>query len=334
MINKQILIETIKRLLMPPKGILAIDESLKTCNSRFEKLGVPITEEKRREYRELLITAPEIEKYISGYILFDETIRQSVKDGKSFISILKSKGIEIGIKVDARTADFPGHPGEKITKGLEGLEERLKEYKKLGATFVKWRAVYTIGENTPSEECMKENAILFAQYAVLCQELDIVPIIEPEILIDGNHTLEKCYETTARNLEIVFMELEALNVFLSGIILKTSMVLPGKDSKVAVSNTEIAQNTIKCLKEKAPKAVGGIVFLSGGQKDEEATINLNAMRNLGPLPWPLTFSYGRGIQNSALQAWAKNPNDIAGAQVLLLNAAKNNSEASIGQYAK
>ena len=334
MINKQILIETIKRLLMPPKGILAIDESLKTCNSRFEKLGVPITEEKRREYRELLITAPEIEKYISGYILFDETIRQSTKYGKSFFSVLKSKGIEIGIKVDARTADFPGHPGEKITRGLEGLEERLKEYKKLGATFVKWRAVYTIGENTPSEECMKENAILFAQYAVLCQELDIVPIIEPEILIDGNHTLEKCYETTARNLEIVFMGLGALNVFLSGIILKTSMVLPGKDAKVAVSNTEIAQNTIKCLKEKVPKTIGGIVFLSGGQKDEEATINLNAMRNLGPLPWPLTFSYGRGIQNSALQAWAKNPNDIAGAQVLLLNAAKNNSEASIGQYAK
>jgi fructose-bisphosphate aldolase class I len=330
--NKETLIKTIKRLMMPPKGILAIDESLPTCNKRFLKLGVPETEEKRREYRELLITAPEIEKYISGYILFDETIRQSTKDGKSFISILQAKGIDVGIKVDAGLTDFPGHEGEKITKGLDGLENRLKEYKKLGATFAKWRAVYTIGENIPSVDCLKTNAKIFAKYAKLCQENDLVPIIEPEILIDGDHTIEECYTVTARNLEIIFDELKTANIFFPGIILKTSMVLPGKEAKVAVSNLEIAQNTIKCLKEKAPNTIGGIVFLSGGQKDVEATMNLNIMHNLGPLPWPLTFSYGRAIQNSALQSWASNPSDIAGAQSLLLIAAKNNSEASLGQY--
>ena len=330
--NQEILINTVARLLKLPKGLLAIDESLKTCNSRFEALGVPTTEEKRREYRELLITAPEIEKYISGYILFDETIRQKAKNGENFTSVLQSKGIVVGIKVDQGLVDFPSHPDEKITGGIDGLSARLKEYKDLGATFAKWRAVYKIGEHTPSEELMKDNAILFAQYAVLCQKLDIVAIIEPEILIDGYHSLEKCYETTARNLEIVFMELEALNVFLPGIILKTSMVLPGKDSKVAVSNTEIAQNTIKCLKEKVPDTISGIVFLSGGQDDEEATKNLNAMHKLEHLPWLLTFSYGRAIQNGALQSWAKNPQDVKGAQKLLLQAAKNNSLASVGKY--
>lgn len=332
--NQEILIKTIARLMTPSKGILAIDESLPTCNKRFEKLGVPTTEEKRREYRELLITAPEIEKYISGYILFDETIRQKNKDNESFISILQSKGTEVGIKVDAGLEDFPGHLGEKISKGLGGLTDRLKEYKKFGATFAKWRAVYTIGNNTPSEDCMKANAEIFAKYAILCQANDIVPIIEPEVLIDGNHTLEKCYEVTARNLQIVFDKLKSAHVFIPGIILKTSMVLPGKDTKVVVSNEEIAKITTKCLKEKVPDVIGGIVFLSGGQKDENATRNLNAMHSIKPLPWPLTFSYGRAIQNLALESWAKNPNDITGAQKLLLQAARNNSLASLGQYKK
>lgn len=332
--NQNILTQTIVRLIESPKGILAIDESLPTCNKRLEKLGIPTTKEKRREYRELLITASNIEKYISGYILFDETIRQKTKEEKSFTSILQSKGIEIGIKVDAGLSDFLGHPGEKITKGLDGLGDRLKEYKKLGATFTKWRAVYTIGENTPSVDCMKTNAEIFAKYAILCQENDIMPIIEPEVLIDGNHPIEKCYEATARNLQIVFDELETAGVFMPGIILKTSMVLPGKDVKVVTDNMEIARNTIKCLKEKVPDMIGGIVFLSGGQSDIEATKNLNAMHKLGPLPWPLTFSYGRAIQNLALQAWAQNPNDVAGAQSFLLAAARNNSLASIGQYEK
>lgn len=330
--NQEILIETAKRLVEPPRGILAIDESLKTCSKRFEALGVPCTLEKRREYRELLVTAPGIEEYISGYILFDETLRQSTADGTTFASILRAKGIDIGIKVDAGTADFSGHPGEKITEGLERLSERLKEYKKLGATFAKWRAVYKISANTPSEECMKKNAEIFVEYAALCQENGIVPIVEPEVLLDGDHSMERCYEATAQNLQIVFDELKAKLLYLPGIILKTSMVLPGKSAEIAVHNLEIAQNTLKCLKEKVPDTVGGIVFLSGGQDDEEAVKNLNAMHNLGPLPWPLTFSYGRAIQNSALQSWAANPADVSGAQAFLLNAAKKCSLASLGKY--
>ena len=332
MINQEILINTVKRLMVSPKGILAIDESLPTCDKRFLKLGIPTTEEKRREYRELLITAPEMEKYISGYILFDETIRQFTKDRRSFVSVLQSKGIEVGIKVDAGTVDLLGFTGEKITKGLDGLDQRLKEYKKMGATFAKWRAVYTISERTPSTDCMNDNAILFARYAKLCQENDIVPIVEPEILIDGDHDMEKCYEVTAKNLQIVFDELKKADVFIAGMILKTSMVIPGKDAEVAVSDVEIAQNTIRCLKEKVPNEIGGIVFLSGGQDDIEATKNLNAMHNMGPLPWPLTFSYGRAIQNPALQSWAQFPDGIEGAQKLLLQSAENNSLASIGQY--
>lgn len=330
--NREILIETVKRLVKEPKGILAIDESMPTCNKRFEKLGIPTTLEKRQAYRELLVTAPEIEKYISGYILFDETIKQSTLDGRSFVSVLQSKGIDPGIKVDGGTVDFSGHPGEKTTAGLDGLGERLKEYRKFGATFAKWRAVYTITSSTPSEDCMRENAKLFAQYAKLCQENDIVPIVEPEVLIDGDYDIKKSYEVTARNLEVVFDELGKENIFLPGMILKTSMVLPGKDSGVAVSNTEIAKNTVVCLKEKVPNEIGGIVFLSGGQDDEDAIKNLNEMHKLGSLPWPLTFSYGRAIQNPALESWAKNPEDVVGAQKLLLQAAKNNSLASVGKY--
>lgn len=330
--DKNKLISTVKRLVQEPKGILAIDESLSTCNKRFEKLGIPQTLEKRQEYRELLITAPDIEQYISGYILFDETIRQKARDGRSFTSIFKSKGIDIGIKVDGGTVDFPGYVGEKTTDGLDGLDARLKEYKTLGATFAKWRGIYNISDRTPSEELMKENAVRFAKYALLCQQNDIVPIVEPEVLIDGDHDLNKCYEVTAHNLGIVFDELKEAGVFIPGIILKTSMVIPGKDAKVAVSTTEIAQNTIKCLKEKVPNDIGGIVFLSGGQSDKDAILNLNAMHNLGELPWPLTFSYGRAIQNPALQSWAINPDDFEYAQKVLLLAAESNSLASVGQY--
>lgn len=330
--NQEILESAVARLLKSPKGILAIDESINTCNRRFENLGAPTTEEKRRQYRELLITAPDIEKYISGYILFNETIRQSNKEGKNFVSILQEKEIDIGIKVDQGLADFSLHSGEKITQGLDGLSNRLKEYKNMGATFAKWRAVYMIGENIPSRECMTENAIILAKYAAMCQELDIVPIIEPEVLIDGNHSIDKCYEVTAKNFDIVFAELLKLNIFIPGIILKTSMVMSGKDAKEKASAEKIAQMTLKCLKENVPARIGGIVFLSGGQSDEEATINLNAMHNQGPLPWPLTFSYARAIQNPALKSWAKNPSDIAGAQKLLLKAAENNSLASVGKY--
>jgi len=330
--NQDILIQTVSRLMIEPKGILAIDESMPTCNKRFEKLSVPTTEEKRRDYRDLLITAPDIEKYISGYILFDETARQKTKDGKNFISVLQEKGIELGIKVDGGLADFGEHEGEKLTKGIESLGERLKEYRTMGATFAKWRAVYTIGEDTPSEDCMKENAKLFAQYAVLCQENDIVPIVEPEVLIDGGHTMEKCYEVIAKNLQIVFLELKKSKVFIPGMILKTSMVLSGKDSEKKSTPEQVADMTLKCLQENVPVDIGGIVFLSGGQDDEEATMNLNAMHKDGSLPWSLTFSYGRAIQNGALQSWAKNPSDVAGAHQLLLQAAQNSSLASVGKY--
>lgn len=330
--NQKILTKTVARLMKIPKGILAIDESLNTSAGRFLKLGVPNTEEKRREYRELLITAPKIEKYISGYILFDETIKQKTVDGKSFVSVLNSKGIEIGIKVDAGTTDFLNHTGEKTTKGLEGLGERLKEYKKLGATFAKWRAVYTIGIDSPSIDCMNVNAGIFAKYAKLCQENDIVPIVEPEILIDGNHTVEKCFKVTAQNLDKVFSELKRADVFIPGMILKTSMVISGKTSRDKPSSEKVAEMTLKCLKEHVPSDIGGIVFLSGGQSDEDAILNLNAMHKVGKLPWPLTFSYGRAIQNSALVSWAKNPSDVIGAQKLLLTAAKANSLASVGKY--
>ena len=330
--NKDILTKTVSRLLLPPKGILAIDESLNTCNKRFEKLGIPPTVEKRREYRELLITAPEIEKYISGYILFDETIRQNTKEDKSFISVLQSKGVEIGIKVDKGVEKFSLDSSEKITKGLDGLSGRLEKYKNMGATFAKWRAIYNIGENIPSLECMKANANIFAQYAHICQRQDIVPIIEPEILIDGDYTVEKCYEITAKNLDIIFSELQNADIFIPGIILKTNMIISGKEATVQASAEKVAEMTIKCLKEHVPNDIGGIVFLSGGQSDEKATLNLKAMHQIADLPWLLTFSYGRAIQNKALQSWAQNSKDTAIMQKFLLESAKINSLASIGKY--
>jgi fructose-bisphosphate aldolase class I len=330
--NTEILIETVKRLTAFPKGILAIDESIKTCNSRFEKLGIPTTEEKRREYRELLVTTKNIEKYISGYICFDETVRQSTKDGKKFTEILKLKKIDIGIKVDTGTKDFGTVAGDKITEGLDKLSERLDEYKKMGATFAKWRAIYNISASTPSEEDMKANAKSLAKYALICQQHDIVPIVEPEVLIDGGHTIEECYEVTVKNLDIVFSELKSSNVFIPGIILKTSMVIAGKGTQKQSTPEEVAEMTLKCLKEHVLADIGGIVFLSGGQEDEQATLNLNAMHKVGKLPWTLTFSYGRAIQNPALNSWAKNPEDFLTAQKLLVEAAKANNLANKGKH--
>jgi len=331
--NKALLMETVSRLLQEPKGILAIDESLSTCNARFEKLGVPPTLEKRQEYRELLITAPEIQNYISGYILFDETIRQSDRAGHSFTSIMNEKGLDIGIKVDKGVVENdPRCPGEKVTIGLEGLPERLREYRAMGATFAKWRGVYKIDGEFPSQMVLIANAEVFAEYAKMCQEADIVPIVEPEILMEGNHTMEKCYEVTAANLEIVFSALNAKEVFIPGVILKTHMIVPGLDHEVKVYTTEIAKMTVKCLKEHVPENIGGIVFLSGGQSDHDASARLNSMHKLGPLPWPLTFSFGRSIQTPALTAWATNPNDFPVAQAALLKAAESSSRAVRGEY--
>jgi fructose-bisphosphate aldolase class I len=331
-VNKDILTKTVARLTNPPKGIIAADESNNTCNARFEKLGIPATEENRRAYRELLITAPDIEKYISGYILYDETIRQSSKDGKSFSSILQSKGMDVGIKVDAGLKEFTAGSPEKITQGLDGLPERLKGYKKMGATFAKWRAVYTIGDNLPSDALMKTNADSLAQYALLCQAEDIVPIIEPEVLYEGEHSIEKCYEVTARNFDILFDKFKTLNVFMSGIILKTSMVISGKNAPEKAGAEKVAEQTLKCLKKHLPADIGAIVFLSGGQSEEDSTIHLNLMHQMGTLPWNLSFSYSRAIQNPVLKHWAEYPKDIAGAQAILLKMAEQNSLASIGKY--
>ena len=330
--KKDILVKAVARLTNPPKGILAADESAPTCDARFEKLNIPKTEENRRAYRELLITTPGVEEYISGYILFDETIRQKTKNGESFPGVMQKKGLEVGIKVDGGTVDFSDHPGEKVTKGLEGLGERLMEYKKLGATFTKWRAVYNIGANTPTEALMKENAARLSNYAMTCQEHDIMPIIEPEVLIDGEHNIEKCYEVTAKNLDIVFTELNKQKVFIPGIILKTSMVVSGKNASIKATADEVAKMTVKCLKEHVPADIGAIVFLSGGQSEEDSTIHLNLMHKMGPLPWNLTFSYSRAIQNPVLKHWAENPADISGAQALLIERARANSLASVGKY--
>ena len=332
--DKDKLIDRVSRIVVSPKGLLAIDESFSTCNERFEKLGVPTTAEKRQDYRELLVTAPDIEQYVSAYILFDETIRQSTKNGKSFVSVLQSKGINVGIKADEGLVPLKPGSEEKVTAGLDGLDFRLKEYANMGAIFAKWRAVYTIGAGLPSEECMKTNAKYMAKYAMLCQAVDIVPIIEPEVSFDGDHSIEQCFDVTAKNLDIIFTELRETGVFIPGIILKTGMVLAGKSSPVKSTTHEVAEMTIKCLRAHVPGEIGGIVFLSGGQSDEDAVLNLNEMHNMGTLPWPLTFSYGRAIQNNALRSWAANSSDRKTAQDVLLTAAKNCSLATIGQYKK
>jgi fructose-bisphosphate aldolase class I len=330
--DTQILINTVSRLMTPAKGILAIDESVETINKRFSNFGLSAEEEERREYREVLISAPEIEKYISGYILHDETIKQSTKDGRSFVSVLEKKGIDVGIKVDAGLIPFENSPEEKITNGILGLEERLAEYKKMGATFAKWRAVYKIGEGLPSQGCMKENALYLAKYVLLCQSLNIVPIIEPEILMEGDHDINECFNATVKNLNIVFEELLKNEVFMPGIILKINMILPGSENTEKALSDEVARLTLKCLREHVPGHIGGIVFLSGGQGDEEATSNLNEMHKIGMLPWPLSFSYSRAIQNKVLEDWVKNNKNAGSAQSILLEKARLNSLASEGKF--
>lgn len=334
--NKDTLIKTISNLTASPKGILALDESIVTCNSRFEKLGVPTTEEKRREYREMLVTAPGLEKYISGVILVHETAFQNTKDSRPFTDILIQKRISVGVTAYTGYNVFDTIDGVKqeVTEGLADLPARLKEYKKKGAVFSKWREMIRMGGKLPTEDFLKEDAKRLAQYALMCQAEDIVPIVEPEIMIDGDHSIEECYELTARNLDLIFSELKSAGVFIPGIILKTSMVISGKNASSRASAEKVAEMTVKVLKEHVSADIGGIVFLSGGQEDLEATENLNAMHKIPNLPWNLTFSYGRAIQNPALKSWAANPNDISGAQKLLVEAAKNNSLASIGKYAK
>jgi fructose-bisphosphate aldolase class I len=326
--------ETARALVAPGKGILAADESTGTIKKRFDSIGVESTEESRRAYRELLFTTEGAGEFISGVILYDETIRQSTTDGMPFPKVLERAGIIPGIKVDTGAKPLPVAPGETITEGLDGLRERLEEYRGLGARFAKWRAVISIGDGIPSDYCIWTNAHALARYAAHCQEAGLVPIVEPEVLMDGDHTIKTSFHVTARTLKAVFTELHDQRVVLEGTLLKPNMVLPGYDSAEQVSHEEIAETTIRCFKRVVPAAVPGIVFLSGGQSDEDATARLNAMNAIGGVPWQLSFSYGRALQTGALRAWRGDPANVPAAQEAFYHRAKLNGAARYGRYSE
>src|ERR671925_1115262 len=325
--------ETATALVAEGKGILAADESDGTIKKRFDSIGAESTEENRRAYRELLFTTEGVEDYISGVILFDETIRQSAADGTPFPQLLESKGIIPGIKVDKGAKPLALAAGETVTEGLDGLRDRLSEYRELGARFTKWRAVITIGAGIPSEYCIWVNAHALARYAALSQEAGLVPIVEPEVLMDGDHTIERSFEVTSRTLHAVFTELRDQRVHPEGILLKPNMVLSGYEASEQASHEEVAAETMRCFRRHVPAAVPGVVFLSGGQSDEDATANLNAMNALGEHPWQLSFSYGRALQAPALKAWAGREENVEAAQRAYYHRAKMNSAARSGLYA-
>ena len=330
----QKLINTAKAMVADNKGLLAMDESTPSCNKRFAALGIPETEEARRDYRELIITTPHLGDFISGVILCDETIRQSKKDGTSFIKVITDTGIIIGIKVDAGEVDFAGHPREKIAEGLDGLKERLDEYAKMGARFAKWRGEIIIGDGIPSKDCIEANAKSLAQYAALCQEAGLVPIVEPEVIMDGDHSIDRCLEVTASVLSAVFSQLSAHNIALEGIILKPNMIVPCLGCAVQQSIEEVADATVNFLLKAVPASVPGIAFLSGGQTYQLASARLNAMnlRFKGKLPWALTFSFSRAIQQPALETWQGNKYNVEEAQAELFHRAKCNYAARRGEY--
>ncbi len=318
------------------KGILAADESTGTIKKRFDTIGLQSTEDARRDYREMLFGAEEAMKnHISGVILYDETIRQKAADGTPLVDLIRKSGSIPGIKVDAGAKDMPFHPGEKITEGLDGLRERLKEYHRLGARFAKWRAVIDIADGLPTWGCVHANAHALARYAALCQENDIVPIVEPEVLMDGPvaaHDIDRCYEVTEWTLNAVFDELYLARVDLEGMILKPNMVIAGKNASRQASAEEVAEKTVKVLKATVPSLVPGIAFLSGGQSDEQATHNLSLMNAMGGLPWKLTFSYGRALQAAALQAWGGKAENVEAARKAFAHRAKMNGLAAKGTY--
>ena len=325
--------QTARALVTPGKGILAADESSGTIKKRFDSIGCESTEDRRRAYREMLFTTPGASEYVSGVILFDETIRQTASDGRRLVSILEEQGIIPGIKVDKGAVRLAKSPDELVTDGLDGLRERLVEYRELGARFAKWRAVITIGAHIPSRLCLDVNAHALARYAALCQEEGIVPIVEPEVLMDGDHSLERCYQVTCDTLHAVFGALYAQRVELEGMLLKPNMVIPGKGHpSYPLAPETIADATISCFKMTVPAAVPGIVFLSGGQGDEEATANLNAINAKGPFPWNVSFSYGRALQAAALQAWKGSDSNIAAGQDAYRHRAHMNSLATLGKY--
>ena len=326
--------DTARALVAPGKGILAADESFGTIKKRFDTIGVQSTEETRRAYREILFTTEAVQEYISGVILFDETIRQSASDGTPFATVLSDKGIIPGIKVDEGAKDLAGFPGEKVTEGLDGLRDRLAEYHELGARFAKWRAVITIGDAIPTRTCIRANAHALGRYAALCQEAGLVPIVEPEVLMDGGHTLARCEEVTSATLASVYDELRQHRVRLEGTLLKPNMVLPGKDCPTQASAEEIAEATVRCFRRVVPSAVPGIVFLSGGQTPEQATERLNAMNAMGDHPWELSFSYGRALQAPVLAAWRGDDANKAAAQSAFLRRAELNGAARFGRYSR
>jgi fructose-bisphosphate aldolase class I len=328
------LASTAQALVSPGRGILAADESFGTIKKRFKQINVESTEENRRDYRALLFTADDIGDYISGVILFDETIRQKTKDGRRFVDVLDEAGSIPGIKVDTGAKPLAGFPGEKITEGLDGLRERLASYRELGARFTKWRAVIAIGDGMPTRFCIDANAHALARYAALSQEAGLVPIVEPEVLMDGDHTIETCEAVTETTLKSLYFQLHAHRVVLEGTLLKPNMVLSGKDCPRQASVDEVAEATVRCLRRCVPASVPGIVFLSGGQSMEEATEHLNAMNTIADHPWELSFSYGRALQAGAMDAWSGKANNVPAAQKAFLHRAKLNGAARSGKYSK
>jgi fructose-bisphosphate aldolase class I len=323
---------TAQEIVANDRGILAADESSGTIKKRFDSIGVESTEESRRAYRDLLFTTPGLGEWVSGVILFDETIRQSTRDDVPFPMALAAAGMIPGIKVDKGAHALAGSPEEKVTEGLDGLRDRLAEYGALGARFTKWRAVITIGDGIPTDCCIRVNAHALARYAALSQEAGLVPIVEPEVLMDAGNTIEACHDVTTRTLHHVFRELDEQGVALEGMLLKPNMVISGKQCPVQAPAERVAELTLECFRETVPAAVPGIVFLSGGQSDEQATENLNAINSHGPQPWVLSFSYGRALQAPALKAWGGKEDNVERAQALLAHRARCNSAAIGGRY--
>jgi fructose-bisphosphate aldolase class I len=332
--NTQELIDTARKLVAGDKGLLAMDESNPTCNKRFAGLGIPQTEEARRAYRELILTTPGLGDCISGVILYDETIRQQKKDGTPFVTVTTDAGIIPGIKVDTGAKEMAGHPGEKITEGLDGLRDRLAEYSAMGLRFAKWRAVIAVGDGIPSRGCVEANAHALARYAALCQDAGMVPVVEPEVLMEGAHTLERCGEVTEEVLRTVFNQLHTQRVAPEGMLLKPNMVLPGLSCPKQEPADEVADATVRCLLRAVPAAVPGIAFLSGGQSAELASSRLNAMnaRFKSRLPWDLAFSFARAIQQPALEIWKGNDANVTAAQLALHHRAFCNRAARRGEY--
>jgi fructose-bisphosphate aldolase class I len=330
--DKALLSKTAAAMVAKGKGVLAADESSGTCEKRFKSVGVECTEENRRSYRNLLFSTPGVEQYLSGVILFDETARQKALDGSPIPQYLAKKGIVPGIKVDKGVANIPFTREEKVTEGLDGLQKRMKEYFDLGCRFAKWRAVITIGEGIPTHTCLYANAHALARYAAICQEASIVPMIEPEVLLDGGHSIERCEEVTEETLRATYAAMAAYNVSIEHLILKTSMVVSGKENSRQAGVDEVAERTVRVLKRTVPAAQPGIVFLSGGQSDEAATAHLNAMVATKGLPWPLTFSYSRALQNPALKAWRGQSGNVAAAQKAFHHRAQMNGLAAQGKW--